>query len=190
MYFIISILLCGVLIIISTLFKNVSTSKDIETLFAILHDVFIISSLIITFVMVFYNMDWNRASKRIYNRIKRIKKDIKLKEDKFKEISEYYNKCISDGFPTLEKDLFLKISDNQPKELMALLQNYPELQSSKLYSDMINSITELISHIYREKEYLYNEFEKLENIQTDGWILIKPKKYEDLLTDELCKNNG
>jgi Na+-transporting NADH:ubiquinone oxidoreductase subunit NqrC len=185
MYFIISLLLCSVLFTASTILKTFTTSDEFATFFLILQIIFVVAFFVFLIVMVFYNLDWHRAYKKIYNKINKIKKEIVLSEAKYKELSEYYNKCISDGFPTLEKDLFSKIADNQPKELIALLQNYPELQSSKLYSDMTTSVSHLISSIYIKKNELYENHEKLENIHCDGWILIKPKNYAGLLTEEL-----
>lgn len=175
MNFIISLVVWVFIFLAATLFKNFSHVEDwiyfwtaIQILSAITFSGFLI-------VAVFYHMRVFRESVKITNKIKKLKNKVVLREQKYKELSEFYEKYLAKEYPNIEKDIFNKISENKPNELMALLQNYPELKTYIGFGDMVNRISELVKDIYETKEYINAQIEDIDNILTNPWLIWKPK---------------
>ena len=84
-------------------------------------------------------------------------------------IQEKYQKYLAEQYPALEKEIFSNIASNQPKELVALLQAYPELKSSVVLNNMMDKITSLVSNIYEAKRSLAYEEEHLANMRINRW---------------------
>jgi len=175
MNFIISLVFWTILFLISTTAKSFSHNGDWIIAWTVFQVISTVTFSIFVIVAVFYHMSFFRESVRISNRIKKLTKRVSLNEEKYKELSSYYQKYLADEYPKLEKEIFDKISDSKPKELVALLQNYPELKTSIGLATMIEKTSELVEDIYETKKNIDNEIEELDNILTDPWLIWKPK---------------
>ncbi|MDD5649064.1 MAG: hypothetical protein PHF86_01415 [Candidatus Nanoarchaeia archaeon] len=181
MNFIISLVLWAILFLSSAGLKSISTG-DWKCAFLVFQVIFSITFFIFFIVAIFYQLDWIGASKRIKNSYERQKKALILYEAKNIELKTYYEKYLGNNYPNFEKDIFIKIAENQPKEIMALFQAYPELKSSLTITDLIKNITGLVGEICEIKNNINHDVEKLENIKTDSWLIWKPQIQLDYIS--------
>jgi hypothetical protein len=181
MNFIISLVLWTILFLSSAGLKFISTG-DWKCTFLVFQVIFGITFFVFFIVAIFYQLDGMRAGKRIKNSYERQKKRLILYEAKNIELRTYYEKYLGNNYPNFEKDIFIKIAENQPKEIMALFQAYPELKSSLTIIDLIKNITELVGEICDIKNNINYDVEKLENIKTDSWLIWKPQIQLDYIS--------
>ena len=176
MNFIFSLVLWGFIFLVSTVVKSFtfpgSDGRIACTVFQIIPSAI---AFIFIIVAVFYHMAWSREAQKKVNRIKRYKKEADLNKDMYEELRDYYQKYLAEEYPQMERDIFLKIAESQPKELVALLQSYPELKTSTVFMSMIKQTTELVEKIYEKHKHIEQEIEELENIKSDPWLIWKPK---------------
>jgi hypothetical protein len=175
MNFIISLAFWAVLFLVATVSKSFANGEDWVIMWTAMQVITTIVAVIFIIVAVFFHMSLFRESVRIVNRINKLKKRVVLNEEKYSILSAYYQKYLADEYPKLEKEIFNRISDSKPTELVALLQNYPELKTSIGFGDMIKRTSELVEDIYETKKYVDNELEDLDNILTNPWLIWKPK---------------
>ena len=119
MYFIYSLVLWAVLFIAATIGKEFAVNSDLITtliVFQILTSVSFIGFLITAF---FYQLDWTRGAQRRVSKIKRLKREVELEEEKYKELKIGYEKYLGEDYPNMEKEIFGKIA-----EFMPWLQNF------------------------------------------------------------------
>ena len=148
-------------------------SDDADTTFLVLQIIFAAVAFIFGVVAFFYNMDWRRAIIHKKNAIKRYERDKATDTTKYETLKAYYEKHLSENYPNMEKEIFGKIADSQPKELVALFQAYPELQTSKVLTDMMKNITNLVTAIHSNDDQISSIQEDVDNIKEDPWLLFK-----------------
>jgi hypothetical protein len=174
MNFIISLVMWALLFIVSMISGNFAQG-DWKVFLVGLQVVFAGVFFIFFLVMIFYQMSGLGQANRIRNAYFTHQKKITLHQQKYKELKEYYEKYLATNYPELEKEIFNKITESQPKELTVLLQSYPELKTSLVFSELMKGITSLVDRIYSCRMEADAEIEKLENIKIDSWMIFKPK---------------
>jgi hypothetical protein len=175
MNFVISLAFWGILFLIATISKNFTQlGSDWYIAWLVFQVITSIVFIIFSIVSLFYHMHWFKEAAMIKNKIKRLKKEVVLNEEICKELKDFYQKYLAEEYPQFEKDIFLKIAENQPKKLIGLLESYPELKTSVVLKDMIDKTTELVENIYNKKSRIEQEIESLENIKCDNWLIWKP----------------
>lgn len=176
MNFIITLALWGFIFLVSTVTKSFTTPGSDGYIACIVFQI-APSAMAFIFIIVamFYHMSWFREAQKKVNCIKRYKREADLNNEMYEKLRDYYQKYLAEQYPQMEKDIFLKIAESQPKELVALLQSYPELKTSTVFMSMIKQTTELVEKIYEKYKHIEQEIEDLENIKTDPWLIWKPK---------------
>ncbi len=106
--------------------------------------------------------------------IKTKKREIELSEEKFKELSTYFEKYLGNDFPAFEKEMLTAISQ-KPEKLTMLFQTFPQLQSSFTLTKLIEKIHDLVHNVYEKKSSLENKYEELRMIYNCPWLIIKPQ---------------
>jgi len=139
----------------------------------------VVSTLGFTIGNLVKNNDMNLRTSQIITQ----KRKIQFAEEKYDVLKEYYEKQVLEVFPKFEKTLLEKISPANNKELLALMNEYPDLQSYKLLKDLMEKITSLVNTIYNQKNYLESSYEEIRQYIIDPWILVRIKVQEDLLNE-------
>ena len=177
MNFIYSLIFWTVCFLITTLFKASGIEMNpnwVETLL-VFQIIFTSVFFIFSVVAFFYTTSEYQNFHMIKNSIKKYRKDLIQKQEKYETLKSYYEKHLAESYPNLEREIFGKIAESQPKELIALFQSYPELKSSTVLTNMMDKITNLIDKIYLTKQSISYEEERIDNIETNPWLIIKPK---------------
>jgi len=174
MNFIFTLVLWVLLYLGCTVAKSFVSNQDWLTAF-LTGQVVMAFTFIITFITgFFYQINVRKQAKELANKIKKLGKEVVLYEKKYDELKVYYKKYLAEDYPKLERELFEKISENNPKELIALLQSYPELKTSLVFNNMIDRIDKSIQQIINCKLNIDDKVEYLDNIKCDSWLLLKP----------------
>lgn len=171
MNFIYSLVFWVMCFLVTTLFKHLNADW-IEAMF-VLQIIFIIVFFVFTVVAFFYTASERHTARMVKNTIKKYEKDISQQEEKYEKLKEYYEHHLAENYPNMEREVFGKIAESQPKELIALFQAYPELQTSTVLTNMMDKITQLMGKIYDLKENINYCEERLDNIRTNPWLIIK-----------------
>jgi len=116
-------------------------------------------------------------------KVKTDQRKIAIAEEKHKQLNEFYEKQILEVYPDFERKLLESIGPGKNTDLLALFQQYPELQSSKLLRQMVDKITSLVSSIYDRKENLERTLESIRMYQTNSWMIFKYSIPEEILKE-------
>jgi len=136
--------------------------EDLQWIIGVISGIFAI-------VGFFVNMSGRQSYLALKNNYARQESNVKLAEEEYNNLQEKYQKYLAEQYPALEKEIFSNIASNQSKELVALLQAYPELKSSVVLNNMMDKITFLVSNIYDAKRNLTYVEEKLANRRINRW---------------------
>jgi hypothetical protein len=145
------------------------TATDTYLFFVVMQWIIGIVSGIFAIVGFFVNMSGRQSYLELKNSYARQESNVRLAEEQYNNLQEKYQKYLAEQYPALEKEIFSNIASNQPKELVALLQAYPELKSSVVLNNMMDKITTLVSNIYEAKRNLAYEEEQLANMRINRW---------------------
>ena len=110
-------------------------------------------------------------------------KKAKLAEEKHDELLKFYEKQVLDVYPNFEKSLLEALGPGKHTDLVALFQQYPELQSSKLLRQMVDNISQLVKNIYYEKEKLENTYQQIRIYRTNSWVIFKFSIPEEIIKE-------
>lgn len=145
------------------------TATDTYLFFVVTQWIIGIVSGIFAIVGFFVNMSGRQSYLELKNSYARQESNVRLAEEQYNNLQEKYQKYLAEQYPALEKEIFSNIASNQPKELVALLQAYPELKSSVVLNNMMDKITTLVSNIYEAKRNLAYEEEQIANMRINRW---------------------
>jgi len=177
MNFIYTIIMWGIFFLAATITKNISDSEGIINTMMGFQVFFVCLSLIFAIVCFFYQLSENKVYIETANTIKKLVAEVELNKQKYEEIKQYLIKYFAEDYPKFEKEILLATSE-KPAELTALIQAYPKLKSSKVFSELINKLIYLVNQIYDVKKDIEWNRNRRENVLTNTWLLIKPKRYE------------
>jgi len=175
MNFIYSFIFWAVCFGITSIFKVSSIDMSANTITTLFVFQILFATVLFIFLIVafFYAMSERASAITIKNQIHRYNKEVTLAEEKYDKLKDYYEKHLAENYPNMEREIFGKIAESQPKELIALFQSYPELQTSTVLTDMMKQVTNLVDSIYSKKYEIERNEERLSNIRTDPWLLVK-----------------
>lgn len=131
--------------------------------------------LISLFMMTINHFMKGQEMAQAIEEIKTLENRIVLKEEKKKELVEYMNEQVVNIFPKFEEKILSVIGPGQNKELLALFQQYPELQSSKHLSQLVSDVSSLVTDIYRVKDKLEMKKEEIRVYLHNPWFLVRIK---------------
>jgi len=115
--------------------------------------------------------------------VKVCQRQIKYSQEKHDELKKFYEKQVLEVYPNFEKNLLESLGPGKNADLVALFQQYPELQSSKLLRQMVDKITNLVDRIYSDKNSLERTFKQIRIYQTNSWIIFKFPIPEEILKE-------
>lgn len=113
--------------------------------------------------------------------IRTMENKIALRESKKEELTNYMNEQVLNVFPKFEEKILSVLGPGNNKELLALFQKYPELQSSKHLSKLVSDVTGLVTDIYRVKEKLEMKKEEIRTYLRNPWFLAKVKVSDEIM---------
>jgi hypothetical protein len=105
--------------------------------------------------------------------VKTRQKKIVFAEEKHTQLNEFYERQVLEVYPEFERKLLEALGPGKNTDLIALFQQYPELQSSKLLRQMVGNISNLVDNIYNRKENLEYTLEQIRVYQSNSWVLFK-----------------
>jgi hypothetical protein len=120
---------------------------------------------------------------RVIQEIKTLENMIIIREKKKKELETYMNEQILNVFFKFEENILSTIGSAQNKDLLALSQRYPELESSKHLLNLVNDVKNLVDNIYRAKEGIENKKEEIRIYLSNPWFLFKLNIKDDVLNN-------
>jgi hypothetical protein len=160
--------------------KHIAPTPDWQTAALVFQIIFTAVYIIFFITGFFHHMNHIQQMNKSINDYKRCKKEVNNKQQKLDDLKKYYEEYLAKLYPEIEKEVFNKIADNQPKELVALFQQYPDLKSSVVLKKLTKKVTELYNQVYSAKENTNWRITELQNSQMNPWILWTPKLPADL----------
>lgn len=180
MFYIYSIILFFLASIGCAIGKHFAPTPDWQTAALVFQIIFTATYVIFFISGFFHHMNHFHGIKRSINDYRRYKKDVVQKQEKLEDLKKYYEDYLAKLYPEIEKEIFKKIADNQPKELVALFQQYPDLKSSVVLKKLTKKVTELYNQVYSAKESVNWRVAEIQNSQSNPWILWTPKLPTDI----------
>ena len=183
MYHFYSMGLFLVIVITSFFTRSLVTNFDLQMTFLVIGCIFSGVLLINIFFFVFSNLDAQKEFRERVNSIKTLRKKEIIRKDKFDFMKKYYEEFLK-LYPDHEKEIFEKIVKSRPKELTVLFEQYPELKSSVVISNLSTEIHKEMDKYFSAKTNIEDEIEKLENIKSNPWFLGLPEIPTSILKEE------
>jgi hypothetical protein len=180
MFYIYSIILFFLASVGCIFLRHIAPTEDWQTAALVFQIIFTAVYIIFFISGFFHHLNHFHGMKRSLNEYKRNKKDLANKQEKLEDLKKYYEDYLAKLYPEIEKEIFNKIADNQPKELVALFQQYPDLKSSVVLKKLTKKVTELYKEVYSSKESVNWRISEIQNSQTNPWILWTPKLPADI----------
>jgi len=163
------------------LWNNLIYGSEIEEPFdgfIIFFAVVFIGFLVVGFFVQFGN--YSEQLKR-YEDIRKTQNKIELQQEKLDNLTEKFEKLLSDKYPSLEKEVFENISPQKTNEqLLALLNKYPELKSSHTITQLVKQIRELTDNLYKRKMTLEDYCKTARFKHISPWLLWVPETPSDI----------
>lgn len=143
--------------------------------------IFIVLSIGFFIVGFFINFaQWDLQIKR-FERIRRTKKLLKIKNKQFNELKIDWIKYLSVEYPDFEKDIFKKMSPQEKSELKMYFTKYPELSSSHMFEILITNISRMSNEIYTLDQDIEYASENIRSQLQNKWLILNPTIPEDIL---------
>jgi hypothetical protein len=180
MFYIYSIILFFLASIGCIFLKHIAPTEDWRTAALVFQIIFTATYIIFFISGFFHHLNHFHGLKRSLNEFRRSKKDLVQQQEKLDDLKKYYEEYLAKLYPEIEKEIFNKIADNQPKELVALFQQYPDLKSSVVLKKLTKKVTELYNKLYSSKESFNWRISEIQNSQCNPWILWNPKLPVDI----------
>lgn len=185
MFYIYSMILFFLASIGCAIGKHLAPTPDWQTAALVFQIIFTATYIIFFISGFFHHMTSYKNFLENLNEIRNSQKTIIQKKEKLDALQKYYEEYLAKIYPDIEKDIFNKIAENQPKELVALFQQYPDLKSSVVLKKLTKKVTTLYNDLYSSKSSLNWELKKIQDFKINPWLLWMPKVPADI--QELSK---
>ena len=128
----------------------------------------------VTFIVtVIQQLALHTTFKSLLEELKSDEAKIKLAEDKYRELSVYFEKYLGNDFPKFEKEILTAIAQ-KPEKLLAIFQTYPELQSSFTMTKLIDKVDALVHNIYEKRKEAESTKRRINTLLSCPWLIVKP----------------
>lgn len=160
--------------------KQIAPTDNWESAALVFQIIFTTVSVIFFIAGFFHQLTHTHELKRSVIEYRRCKKEIAQEEEKLGHLKKYYEDYLAKLYPEMERDIFSKIAENQPKELAALFQQYPDLKASVVLKKLTKQVAALYNNLYDAKRSFDYRVQHIQNSKTNPWILWTQKLPADI----------
>lgn len=120
---------------------------------------------------------------KIFEDVRGIKKKINILNHRYNYLYATFNEHLSNEYPSIEKEIFNKISPSSSPNLNIIFANYPQLKSSFTLCKLVDETKIIADDMYNQELKAQELYIKIRYNKENPWIIIKAKIPDDIIRD-------